>query len=305
MQVYVLETLSLANEEREDKMNTQNTQAQGFDFDALIAPEVRTIAKITVNPKTGVKSSVPSAFDFAELLSVELPQKGKRGRKKGTVNIDNENTKRNNISVSLNEVVEKLMIAQVESCKLLGTFFALNPKLQEAMLLKANLEKKTLTKTFVGPCVWSLKLLFGVSELSSYAGITSVPWALHPRSLRGRPTTNKEPFIERSQQFWNSLETVSYTTNPEYFTQDPKVCQERLLNLSHFVMHSKGEVGSHELFNIKDQDSPKILTDNEAFSLLLKIVAIEKPAISPLFENVQEFIAKRNKIIEEQQEQQE
>jgi hypothetical protein len=280
---------------------TTQVQAQAFDFDAIISPEVKTIAKITLDPKTGVKSNLPSTFDFEELLSAPLPEKGKPGRRKGAVSADNKSTKRNNVTVSLNETVEKLMIANVESCKLLGTFFALTPKLQESLLLKANLEKKTLTKVFVGPCVWSLRLLFGVSELSSYAGITSVPWALHPRSLRGRPTQNKEPFIDRSHQFWASLESVSYTTNPEYFTQDPQLCQERLINLLHFVMHSKGKIGSHELFNIEDKDSPKLLTDSEAFGLLSRVAVSGGPIRKPLFDSVQEFIAKRKELIGQQE----
>jgi hypothetical protein len=229
------------------------------------------------------------------LLTRPLPEKGRRGRPSKA----KEQVTRKGVQVSLHDVIDTLLIAQSESSRLMGVFLAFEPLLQKNLILKSNFSNMTLLRCAFQVCEMQVALLLGAKELASYAGISTVPWALHGRSLRGRPLSEEKqdtelPFVERAKIFWSTIDKASYTLNPELFTQDPNIVQKRITGFQNYLIASKGKVGKKEVFNVENPDSLNLLTPKEAFQLLEK-VALHDTGVKaqPLWENAQEFLELR------------
>jgi hypothetical protein len=254
------------------EINTTNT---AFDFDSLLAIPSKEL-KTKVTKETQVRQLQVQDFglptlDFDALLATPDKEPGKRGRKPGIEGAGN--SIRTFEKVNIKEVTSNLFEAMQKSCQLLGIFYSLQSKLQNGLLDTVKLDFGALRKCYVSPMVWSLELVLGVKELASYASITPIPWALHSRAIRGAPSKNDSlrPFVERSSEFWTSLETLSYETQTHLFVQDPSLAIERLQVLQFHTISTQGRVGKSRLFNIENKSDGSILSDVEFNKLISKV----------------------------------
>lgn len=206
-----------------------------INLDSIVVTPSASVAKnrrvVSVEQKAPVNLNEVAGFDLSQILGVSA-LKGKPGPK------PKESASTITKNITIDEIFARLNSAQHKAHYLVGRLLSLKPQVKQDLCKASSLTKFEALKCWESSLKYQIRFLKNEVEASSFVSFTSDPWALHGKSLAGRPAkAEQEPYSDRVIKFWA---TINSEISPDYFATNPQHTTNNLTNLANALIGNRG-----------------------------------------------------------------